>query len=215
MGCRFYLDDMKLIPHSAVQILVWLLLSLLAQRLQPLALLVLTASLFALALRLCSGQLLSLLRRTRWIMFSLLLIYAYTTPGTALWEMLGAASPTLEGMTDGLLQLGRLLSVLSALAILLALLSQTRLISGLYTLAYPLQWFGFSRERIAIRLALTLEYAESAMRDTASDWKSTIRGALQPSSTGTSHIELEVEAIGLVDILLFAASMAILIWVWR
>jgi energy-coupling factor transporter transmembrane protein EcfT len=206
---------MKLIPHPAVQILVWMLLALLAQRLPPLALLVLTAVLFGLAMRLCAKQLLTLLRRTRWIFFSLLLIYAFTTPGAALWAQLGVASPTREGLLDGLLQLGRLVSVLSGLAILLALLSQTQLISGLYSLAYPLRWFGLSRERIAVRLALTLEYAESAMRDTASDWRSTIGAAMRPSTEGAEHIELQLQPFRAVDALLLAASTAVLIGVWR
>ncbi len=206
---------MKLIPHPAVQILVWMLLALLAQRLQALALLALCAVLFGLALKLCAKQLLSLLRRTRWIFFSLLLIYAYTTPGAALWPQLGIFSPTHEGLLDGVLQLGRLISVLSALAILLELLSQTQLISGLYSLAYPLRWLGLSRERIAVRLALTLEYAESAMRDTASDWKATIADAMRPSTSGATHIELRLQAFRLVDVLLLVASAAVLIGVWR
>jgi energy-coupling factor transport system permease protein len=206
---------MKYIPHPAVQILIWMLLALLAQRLQPLALLVLTAVLFGLALRLCRKQLLSLLRRTRWILFSLLLIYAYTTPGTALWALLGVVSPTREGLLDGLLQLVRLVSVLSGLAILLELLPQTQLISGLYSLAYPLRWLGLSRERIAVRLALTLEYAESAMRDTASDWRSTIYAAMQRSADRTEHIELPVQPFRAVDVLALAACAAVLIGVWR
>jgi energy-coupling factor transport system permease protein len=206
---------MKFIPHPAVQILVWMLLALLAQRLQPFALLVLSTVLFGLALRLCRKQLLSLLRRTRWILFSLLLIYAYTTPGAALWAVLGIVSPTREGLLDGLLQLGRLVSVLSGLAILLELLPQTQLISGLYSLAYPLRWLGLSRERIAVRLALTLEYAESAMRDTASDWRSTINGAMQPSADRTEHIELHVQPFRIIDALLLAASAVVLIGVWR
>ena len=206
---------MKFIPHPAVQILVWMLLALLAQRLQALALLVLTSVLFGLALRLCRKQLLSLLRRTRWILFSLLLIYAYTTPGTALWAPLGVLSPTHEGLLDGLLQLGRLVSVLSGLAILLELLPQTQLISGLYSLAYPLRWLGLSRERIAVRLALTLEYAESAMRDTASDWRSTINAAMQASADKTEHIVLSVQPFRFVDLLVLAASAAVLIGVWR
>jgi energy-coupling factor transport system permease protein len=206
---------MKLIPHPAVQILVWVLLALLAQRLQSLALLALSSILIALALRLCAVQLLRLLRRTRWILFSLLLIYAYTTPGAALWESLGVVSPTHEGLLDGLLQLGRLLSVLSGLAILLELLPQEQLISGLYTLAYPLRWFGLSRERIAVRLALTLEYAESAMSDTAKDWRTTISAALQPAATGATHIELRLQAFGIVDALLLVISAAVLIGVWR
>jgi len=206
---------MKYIPHPAVQILIWMLLALLAQRVQPLALLVLTAVLFGMALRVCRKQLLSLLRRTRWILFSLLLIYAYTTPGAALWAPLGVVSPTREGMQDGLLQLGRLVSVLSGLAILLELLPQTQLISGLYSLAYPLRWLGLSRERVAVRLALTLEYAESAMRDTASDWRSTINAAMQPTVDRIEHIELRVQSFRAVDILLLTACVAVMIGVWR
>ncbi len=202
-------------PHPAVQILVWILLALFTQRLQPVALSALSAAMFALALRLCAAHLLSLLRRTRWILISLLLIYAYTTPGAALWEQLGSVSPTLEGLQDGALQLGRLLSVLSGLAILLALLPQAALISGVYSMAYPLAWFGLSRERIAVRLALTLQYAETAMRDTASDWRSTIRDAVQPSTNGVKHIELRVQAYGVMDVLLLVSGIVLLLGVWR
>jgi energy-coupling factor transport system permease protein len=209
------MSEMKFIPHPAVQILVWVLFALMAQRLQSLALLALCTVLFGLALKLSARQLLSLLRRTRWILFSLLLIYSYTTPGTALWVQLGIASPTREGMLDGFLQLGRLLSVLSGLAILLELLPQAQLISGLYTLAYPLCWFGLSRERIAVRLALTLEYAETAMSDTAKDWRTSINAALQPDTTGATHIELRLQPFGAIDGLLMLIGAALLIGVWR
>ncbi len=195
--------------------MIWVLLALLAQRLQPFALLVFTAIVSATALRLCAAQLLRLLRRTRWILFSLLLIYAYTTPGAAIWPPFGAASPTHEGLLDGMLQLGRLLSVLSGLAILLELLPQNQLISGLYTLAFPLRWFGLSRERIAVRLALTLEYAEAAMGDTARDWRTTIRASLQPTEAGAVHIELTVQSFGWFDALLLVVGLAVLIGVWR
>jgi len=206
---------MKLIPNPAVQIFIWVSLALLVQRLQSLPLLVLSTILLALALRLCAVQLLRLLRRTRWILFSLLLIYAYTTAGVSLWPQFGILSPTREGMLDGLVQLGRLLGVLSGLAILLELLPQEQLISGLFTLAYPLRWFGLSRERIAVRLALTLEYAESAMSDTAKDWRSTIGTALQSSVTGTSHIELRLQAFGIVDALLLIVGLVVMMGVWR
>lgn len=206
---------MKLIPHPAAQILAWALLALLAQQLQPKTLLALNVILLALAVRLCARQLLSLLRRTRWILLSLLLIYAYTTPGGAVWAQFGNLSPTYEGVVDGLMQLGRLLSVLSGLAILLVLLSQAQLISGIYTLAYPLRWFGLSRERIAVRLALTLQYAESAMRNTAKNWRSTISSALEPSTEDVQHIEIQLQPFGVVDVLVLTASVAMLIGVWR
>lgn len=206
---------MKPIPHPAVQIIIWVLLALLAQRLPPLALLMLATALSALALKMCAPQLLRLLRRTRWILLSLLLVYAYTTPGAALWTQLGVFSPTHEGLLDGMLQLGRLLSMLSGLAILLELLPQNQLISGLYVLAYPLRWFGLSRERIAVRLALTLEYAETAMGDTARDWRTTISTALQPSAMDARHIELRLQVFGWIDAMLLVVSLVVLIGAWR
>ncbi|MDH2916670.1 MAG: CbiQ family ECF transporter T component [Gallionella sp.] len=202
-------------PHPAVQILVWVLLALLVQRLQGITLLVMCIVLLSLALKLFAVQMLSLLRRTRWIVLSLLLIYAYTTPGIALFSQLGMLSPTWEGLSDGTTQLGRLLSVLAGLAILLALLSQAQLISGLYSLMYPLRWLGLSRERFAVRLALTLENAESAMRDTAGDWRTSIGNALKPNTSGASHIEFDVHAFRLIDVLTLLACAALMIGVWR
>jgi hypothetical protein len=72
-----------------------------------------------------------------------------------------------------------------------------------------------SRERIAVRLALTLEYAETAMSDTAKDWRTTISTALQPSTTGATHIELRLQPFGTIDAALLLASAVVLIGVWR
>lgn len=190
------------------------MLALLVQRLQGFALLVTCVLLILLALKLCALQMLSLIKRTRWILVVLLFIYAYTTPGEAVLSQFGTWSPTWEGLSDGATQLGRLLSVLAGLAILLTLLPQARLISGLYSLMYPLRWLGLSRERFVVRLALTLENAESAMRDTASDWRTTIGDALKPSTTGTSLIELDVHFFGLVDALVLLVTAVLLIGVW-
>lgn len=206
---------MKYKPHPAVPILVWIMLALLVQRLQGTILLTTCVVLILLALKLCAAQMRSLIKRTRWILIVLLFIYAYTTPGGAVFPQFGILSPTWEGLSDGATQLGRLLSVLAGLAILLTLLPQTSLISGLYSLMYPLRWFGLSRERFAVRLALTLENAESAMRDTASDWRNTIDDALKPITSGASHIELEVHAFTLVDASVLLAGVVLTIGVWQ
>jgi len=103
-----------------------------------------------------------LLRRTRWLMAVLLLTYAYTLPGTMLWPELGWASPSIEGLQQGLLRVGRLVLMLAGLAMLLACTSRLRLIYGLYVLARPLTWIGFDRRAFAVRLGLTLDYVEHA-----------------------------------------------------
>jgi energy-coupling factor transport system permease protein len=188
---------------------------LLAQRWQTMVLLTMCVLSCGVALWLGSVQFKGLLRRTRWIAFSLLLIYAYATPGVALWESLGSLSPTREGLLDGALQLGRLLCALAGLAVLLTSLSLERLIGGLYSLAYPLRFIGLSRERFAVRLALTLEYAEAAMRDTASDWRTTIEHALRTGKSGTAHIELQRQRYGLLDVSLLVAGVALAAGVWQ
>ncbi len=179
--------------HPAVLIFLWVCLTIAMQSLQALALLLAGVPLLIAAYALSAVRLSGLLRRTRWIMLSLLLIYAYATPGTAVWAPLAQFSPTQEGLIDGLLQLCRLAFALAGLAILLCLLSQQQLIGGLYTLAYPLRYFGLSRERIAVRLALTLHYAETAILDTSANWRSGIeqmlaaKGRRQKSSKTVSN----------------------------
>ena len=107
-------------------------------------------------------QLLRLLRRTRWLMAVLLLSYAYALPGAALWPVLGWASPGVEGLQQGTFRVGRLVLMLAGLALLLAYTSRPRLVYGLYVLARPLTWVGFDRRAFAVRLGLTLDYAEHA-----------------------------------------------------
>lgn len=202
-------------PHPAIQILIWITLAISAQALSAPGLLVMTFVLFVVAVKLNSRQLFGLIRRTRWILFSLLLIYAYTTPGVALLTELGRYSPTLEGLSDGLIQLGRLLSMLSGLAILLSLLTESQFISGIHTLAYPLIWFGGSRERVAVRLALTLQYAEPTMRDTAADWRQAIGDALQPPLETGQHVLLDRNTLKAIDGLCLLLCVALLYGVWR
>lgn len=201
--------------HPAAQILLWIMLVLLAQRCQPLLLMALCLITSAAALRMDSAQFLRLLRRTRWIAFSLLLIYAWATPGRALINDWGGLSPTYEGLLDGAMQLGRLLCALAGLAVLLVSLPQALLISGLYTLAYPLRLFGLSRERFAVRLALTLEYAEMTMHDTAKDWRTTIARAMTATAAGAEQIELPRQPYGLLDVVLLVTGVAVLAGVWR
>lgn len=216
---------LMMMPHPAVLIFLWGCVTVALQSLQSGALLLAGVPLLLAACAFSPSRLFTLLRRTRWIMLSLLFIYAYATPGTAVWAALAQFSPTHEGLIDGLMQLSRLAFALAGLAILLSLLSQQQLIGGLYTLAYPLRYFGLSRERIAVRLALTLYYAETAMLDSKADWRSKIKQMLaareSPLVSG-SHAErvsqdsIELHAAPLTprDALLLVAGFALLLLVW-
>lgn len=190
-------------------------LSVIVQTL-PLALLPASAGvLMLIAFRMHDQRFFALMRRSRWILFSLLLVYLFATPGEALWTLAYAPSPTREGLLDGAVQLCRLVSVLAGLSILLTLLSREQLISGLYSLCYPARYLGLSRERIAVRLALTLHYAESAMRDTASDWRFAIEAALKSVKGDAEHIDVQVQALARLDALLLVLSGAMLLGMLR
>lgn len=211
LGCRFLLE-LSVKFHPAAQILTWCLLVVMLQALE-LRLLLLAAVLLLLATFAVSGRkFLHLLRRTRWIMLSLLLIYAYSTPGQALWHRLGMFSPTHEGLTDGSVQLLRLLAALGGLAILLDRLHRQQLIAGLYALFAPLRLLGLSRERAAVRLALTLHYAEVAMMRGSRSWQDTLRGLFEAHGDTERHMELPVHRFAFADAGLLGLALALLGW---
>jgi len=204
----------RIMPHPAVLIFLWACLTLSVQSLQATALLLAGTPLLIVSYALSAVRLLTLLRRTRWIMLSLLVIYAYATPGVAIWPALAQFSPTYEGLIDGLLQLCRLAIALAGLAILLSLLSQQQLIGGLYTLAYPVRYMGLSRERIAVRLALTLHYAESAMLDSSANWRASMEQMMAPAEVKRDSIELHATPFILRDGLLLVLACSLLVLAW-
>lgn len=197
-------------PHPAAVIVLWLFLAVALQSLHTTAMLLTGAVLMAAALKLSALRLYALLRRTRWVMISLLVIYGFVTPGDAVWAAAGPFSPTLQGIGDGVLQLGRLVFALAGLAIVLNVLDQAQLMGGIYTLAAPLRLFGLSRERIAVRLALTLNYAETAMLETAADWRASIEHLLAPPADDVREVEIPVIPFRLRDAALIAAGGVVL-----
>jgi energy-coupling factor transport system permease protein len=159
----------------------------------------------------------NLLRRTRWIMLSLLLIYAYSTPGQPLSDSLGMFAPSVDGLADGLQQLTRLLAALAGLSILLNNLHRQQLIAGLYTLFAPLQWMGLSPERLAVRIALTLHYAEVAMLRGPNAWQDNLHSLFDQhgdAEAGTL-IVLPVSRFMISDALMIFSAVLLLVVVMQ
>ena len=196
--------------HPAAQIVTWCLLVAILQLLN-LEILLASAGIILLPAMLASGRkLMQLLRRTRWIMLSLLLVYGYSTPGRPLWETIGIFSPSREGLLDGVVQLARLLSALAALAILLDRLHRQQLIGGLYTLLAPLKLIGMSRERVAVRLALTMHFAEVAMLRETTTWQESLRSLFETHGEASRHMELTLFRFGFHDGLLVLVALLLL-----
>lgn len=100
---------------------------------------------------------LSILRRMRWLLLSLLVLYGWYTPGAPLIEFLGDWSPSAEGVRLGLIRIVSLLLIGLAVAWLLASTMMTDLIAGLIWFLAPGRWIGLPLDRLALRIALTMQ----------------------------------------------------------
>jgi energy-coupling factor transporter transmembrane protein EcfT len=173
-----------------VKIYIWACLAVVTQVLSGNYQLLFAGMLMLLATSICKTRFFLILHRTRWIMISAFVVYAYAGSGDAVWPQLGVFSPVSTGVIDGFVQLSRLLSILAGLSLLLVFLNNSQLIAGLHSLAFPLSVFRGMRERVIVRLALTVQYAENILLDNKSNWYKSIEQGLQNLPVATDPIEL-------------------------
>ena len=103
-----------------------------------------------------------MLRRLRWLLFSILVIYGWFSPGELLhWPLPEYLLPSRQGLELGLLRVLTLVLILLAAGILLTTTSREQLIAALFWLLTPLRKLHVPVERVAVRLALTLHYVET------------------------------------------------------
>ena len=196
--------------HPASLILIWLAFALCIPwlRFADLAVILLLASIPLLRRR--SAEFRKLLRRTRWLLLSLVLVYAYATPGEAVLPALGAYSPSHEGLLSGGQQALRLLTLLATLALLLEGLQRDRILAGLYLLLKPFAHVGVNIDRIAIRVWLTLYYAEQAGAGTPGGWRERLQAALDHHEESGQMIRLDIGRLSLVDYLAVAGTLSVM-----
>jgi hypothetical protein len=165
--------------HPAACLLFWLLLAVFLQLASPLLTLLVGMGL------LLTGQKSrqrwwALFLRTRILLVTLFLVFAYGMPGTPLWGV--SWLPSHEGMMEAVLHVLRLVVFLGSLAWLLAFLPQQALMGGLWFLLHPLQYLGFPMDRSVVRLSLVLE----CMKDMpVYQWRGWKEWLTPPPVTGT------------------------------
>jgi energy-coupling factor transport system permease protein len=111
------------------------------------------------ALILAAQDLRLLVRRSRWLLLTVLVMFGWLTPGTPLPAVPGA---TQEGLLLAADYIARLLIALATIALLLKALTPAELVAGLRSLLAAFALPGPSRDRIAVRLALTLQEVEAS-----------------------------------------------------
>lgn len=153
--------------HPAIKILGLILLAIVIQNMPLTALLVTLGFGLGMAFSFHGTLLRTMLRRVRWLLLTLMLIFALTTPGEYVHGWPLAYAPTYEGLMTGTVQSARLLTMLTGLALLLGTTSREALMAGLYVLLLPLKALGVDTQRFTARLWLTLHYVETTPRQDA------------------------------------------------
>lgn len=182
--------------HPASRILLWLTLALTLQWLPLSMLLWFALAIFPLALRLAGNRFRLLLRRARWLLLSIVLLFAFATPGTLLPGAAGAFGITREGLEFAATHALRLIQLLALLAMLLERLGIPALIAGLYVLLGTL---GLRRQRgrMALRLLLVLEYVEQGrelrQQGQASGWQAWFDPSLASETADEENAEAPIE----------------------
>ena len=146
--------------HPFVKIACFFFLLLLLQYLSPSSIAVLCGLICLLAAVLNLPHFSQLIKRMRWLFLSLLLVYAYATPGEYLAFLPSNVAPSFEGLHLGLMQIAKLLIAVASLSALFASTNKSQLMAGLWTLLSPLRLVGLNVERFTVRMLLTLHYVE-------------------------------------------------------
>lgn len=199
--------------HPVVRLVLWGA-TVASTQLMPLPWLAAAAALcFPAAALLARPHFTQLLKRTRWLLLSIAVLFALATPGVFLVPELGNLGPTREGLLLALTHLLRLTLVLALLAILLQFTPVDDLVAGLYGLLWPFAWLGLERERVALRLLLVLRYVELAPR--GGNWREWIERAEIPAEI--RRVELRIAGLAPLDyfaLTVFGAALALAAWKW-
>lgn len=191
--------------HSGALILLWLGVVTLIQFVSPQSLAVVTMVLALVASGYCAGRSARLVRRIRYLLLAIVVVFAGFTPGEALIAAWPELSPSREGVVLALEHVGRILSVVLCVSILMQAMPNSRLVGGLHALLRPFEVFGFPADRVAVRTLLVLDYVNS---EAAMDWKTWLRDDVE---TASEPIVVRREALGWVEAAVVLALVGVLI----
>lgn len=197
--------------HSGLILILWLAAVASIQLLPPAVLAAGVAAGLLAAAAWARVRTLRLLRRVRVLLIAITVLFAWFTPGEALfldWPRLG---PSREGAILAALHAARLVAVVCAVGLLLECLPLQRLVGGLHALSRPLAVIGVSPERLALRLLLVLRYVEATPRAAGKpNWRDWL--ADEVDSPADEVVRLHRERLGVLDGLIGLGVFAVLLW---
>lgn len=187
-------------PHPASLILLGVAALLTASSRDGIALFLAGSGLTLLALVAARSHMRLLLKRSRWLFLTMLVMFGWLTPGTPVLNLPGA---TQEGLLLAADNLTRLLIAIAIVALILKALSPAELVAGMRSLLAPLALLRVSRNRFAVRLALTLNEVEASRHGEDRE----------PEGVATT-LRLPASVFGVTDFFLCALAGALLLGAW-
>lgn len=145
---------------------------------------------------------LMLIRRARWLLLSIFVLFVFGTPGERLGGTIGDLGVTRDGLVLAVEHLVRLVLLLAALAAVHEYLGTSGLMAGLYWVLAPLAPFRSLRDRIVVRLMLVIEYVEAPNNQ---DWRTWLSGK---DESGPPSLSLSVRSVTALDWLIMLALLA-------
>lgn len=188
----------RLNVHPTTLLIVWLLLLLGVQCLNGIALAAAFLLLPALGMAVLRRGV-KLVWRTRWLLVSLLIVFAWGVAGEPLWD--GPLAATREGLREASTHIGRLLLVLIAVAAFLEAMPLADLLAALRGLLGPLRYLGCDADRGVIRLMLVLRYVETLPRPR--DWRTLLD---IPAGTACEVLEVNQDRLRWSDHLIYTSA---------
>lgn len=196
--------------HPGTRILVYLLSALAVPGLSFFQLVILSLAVGA-ACIVRFRQVWTLMRRARWLLLLMVITYGYSLPGEALLPDVAQYAPTREGLLQGLVQSWRLALLLLMLDALVLRIPVADLLSGIHSLLRPFTVFGVDRERVSVRLALTMEAMQqppgwAGMRE--------LLAGQVPAQPGPSAYVLVVRPYGMADWAVLGMLSVGVVWLY-
>lgn len=156
-----------------------------------------------------------LLRRSRWLLLAVTLVFLLLTPDSRTLTVFGVSIPGGVGLQLACDQLGRLVFVMAMLALLLKHMGLSELVAALRQLSRGIGIPAAAADRAALRLTLTLQRLEQERpHDDFADWRRQFV-VDAPTAGAPCEISFPVYQFGVIDRLIlfvaFGGTIALLI----
>lgn len=147
-----------------------------------------------------------LLRRSRWLLLSLAVLFLFFTPGEYLIGPLGSFGVSYEGMAQAGGHVSLLLALLASLAIMHEGIGTDGILAGLYGV---LRFLGISHAAV-VRMSLVLDFVE---KPPVGGWRGWLAAAKDEAGGSESVVTLRLAPLRWPDRLVMAlVGCGVLLW---